>query len=343
MMTMLLNFVPGPAAFDLPPAVTESAHEVDGLYNFVYYFSAVFTVVITGLMLYWVAKHKRKKGDKRVDTPHYPRLEIAWTVLPLIFTVFLFHYGWKAYLKVAMASDDALEIRVRGQKWFWTFTYPNGRSDNSNLYVPVGKQVKFIISASDVLHSLYLPGARAKKDAVPGMYTTLVFLPTELGDTPIYCAEYCGAPAPRADGTDAPATFEGGPLGGHSGMMAMIHVVTQEEYDKLISEGPKKPDGLSDVQWGEKLYKENACISCHTVNGDKATGPTWKGMFGHEAALTPALSGGLAVANVDENYVRESILKPNAKVVAGYNPVMPPYTLSDKQIEAIIEYMKSLK
>lgn len=343
-MTMLLNFfAPGPAAFDLPPAVTDAAHDVDALYNFIYYFGAFFTVTITGLMLYWTVKHKRKKGDKRIDSPHYPRLELVWTILPIIFTVFLFHFGWKAYMKIAIASDDALEIRVRGQKWFWTFTYPNGRSENSNLYLPVGKQVKFVISASDVLHSFYIPGARAKKDAVPGMYTTMVFQPNELGDTPVYCAEYCGAPPPRADGTDAPPTFAGGPLGGHSGMMAMIHVVSQEEYDKLINEGPKLPAGMTEVQWGEKLYKDNACMSCHTVDGTKAAGPSWKGLFGHDVPLSASLSGGLGHVDADENYIRESILKPNAKVVDGFNPIMPPYTLSDKQIDALIAYMKSLK
>lgn len=339
MNTMLLSMLaPAPASFDLPPAVTENAHEVDWAYNFIYYFSVFFTVLITGLMLYWVQKHKRKKGDKRIDTPHYPKLEVAWTVIPLFFVIYLFHIGWKAYIKTAIASPDAMEVRVRGQKWFWTFKYPNGREDNNNLYVPVGKQVKFVISASDVLHSFYIPGARVKKDAVPGMYTTVTFTPTELGDTPVYCAEYCGAPQGNPD----PA-FEGAPRGGHSAMMAMIHVVTQEEFDKLIKEGPKKPDGLTDAQWGEKLYKENACITCHTTNGDKGTGPTWKGMWGHPVSLNAALSGGKGEDTVDENYVRESILKPNAKVVAGYNPVMPPYTLSDKQIEALMEYMKTLQ
>jgi cytochrome c oxidase subunit II len=341
MNTMLLSLAaaaPGPTSFDLPPAVTENAYEVDGIYNFIYWFSVFFTVLITGLMLYWVQKHKRKKGDKRIDTPHYPKLEIAWTVIPAFFVIFLFHIGWKAYIKTAIAGQDAMEVRVRGQKWFWTFKYPNGREENNNLTVPVGKQVKFVISASDVLHSFYIPGARIKRDAVPGMYTTIAFTPTELGDTPVYCAEYCGAPL----GNPEPA-FEGAPRGGHSGMMAMIHVVTQEEFDKMMKEGPKKPDGLTDAQWGEKLYKENACITCHTTNGDKGTGPTWKGMWGHPVALNAALSGGKGEETVDENYVRESILKPNAKVVNGFNPVMPPYTLSDKQIEAIMEFMKTLQ
>jgi cytochrome c oxidase subunit 2 len=333
-----LSLTPPPAAFDLPPAISAESPDVDWLYNMIYYVSIFFTVVITGLMLYWVRKYKRQKGDKRFETPHYPRLEIAWTVIPCFFVVFLFHAGFKAFMKQAIAGQDALEIGVRGQKWFWTFRYPNGREENNHLYVPVGHQVKFVISAADVLHALYVPGARIKKDAVPGMFTTLVFTPNVLGDTPIYCAEYCGAPL----GYPEPA-LDGAPHGGHSAMMAMIHVVSQEEFDKFVKEGPKKPEGISDADWGKKLYKENACITCHTTDGSKGTGPTWKGMYGHNVELNAGLSGGMGSTMADEAYVRESITKPQAKVVMGFNPVMPPYKLSEKQVSAIIEYMKTLQ
>jgi cytochrome c oxidase subunit 2 len=329
---------PAPAAFDLPPAIAQDAADVDWLYNMIYYISVFFTAVITGLMLYWVKIYKRKKGDKRVETPHFPRLEIIWTVIPCFFVIFLFHVGFKAYMKQAIAAQDALEIRVRGQKWFWTFRYPNGREENNHLMLPVGKQVKFVISAQDVLHAFYIPGARVKKDAVPGMYTTMVMTPTVEGDTPVFCAEYCGAPL----GYPEPA-LEGAPHGGHSAMMAIIHVVSQQEFDKFIKEGPKRPEGLTDAQWGAKLYKENACITCHTTDGSKGTGPTWKGMFGKPVELNAGLSGGMGNAMADEAYVHESILKPQAKVVMGFNPVMPPYNLTDKQIDAIIEYMKTLQ
>jgi cytochrome c oxidase subunit 2 len=335
---MKIFLTPPPASFDLPPAISSEAADADWLYNFLWWFSMIFWVVITGLMIYWMYKYKRKPGDKLIATGHYPNLEIAWTVIPIFFIIWLFHVGFKAYVKTAMAADDSMEVRVRGQKWFWTFTYPNGRSENNQLYLPVNKPIKFTISASDVLHSFYIPGARMKKDAVPGMYTTMTFTPTELGDTPVYCAEYCGAP----DTNTAPA-LDGAPLGGHSAMMAWIHIVSQEEFDKMMSEGPKRPDGLTDAQWGAKLYKENACITCHTVDGSKGTGPTWKGMFGQPVALNADLSGGVDSTTVDENYVSESILKPQAKIVKGFAPVMPPYTLSDKQIDAIIEYQKTLK
>lgn len=339
---MIHFFIPQPASFDLPPPITSEAPQIDWIYNLVYYVSVFFTVAITGLMLYWVHKYKRKKGDKRVETPHYPRLEIAWTVIPIIFVAFLFHIGFKAYLGQTMASQDALEIRVRGQKWQWWFTYPNGREAPNELYLPVGKQVKFVISAVDVLHSFYVPGARTKKDAVPGMYTTMVMTPTSLGDTPVFCAEYCGAPR---EGNPEPA-YAGAPHGGHSAMMAMIHVVSQAEFDKRMTEGPSKPEGLTDAQWGAQLYKSNACVTCHSTDGTKGTGPSWKGIFGKPVELNAGLSGGTGSATVDESYVQESIRVPAAKVVAGYAPVMPPYSeqaLSDKQIDAIIAYMKTLE
>lgn len=336
----LFAFSPEPTSFDLPPAISPNVAETDWLYNFIWWFSMVFTVVITGVMLYWGAKYKRKKGDKRIPTGHYPKLETAWTVIPVLFIIWLFHVGFSAYVKTAVASDNALEIRVRGQKWAWTFTYPNGTSVNNDLYLPVGRPVKFVISASDVLHSFYVPGARLKKDAVPGMYTAITFTPTELGDTPVYCAEYCGAP----DTLTEPIKGDNGwvaPAGGHSGMMAMIHVVSQEEYEGHTV--VKKPSDLTEAQWGAQLYKKDACSTCHSIDGTKGTGPTWMHMFGDKVALNATLSGGVGEAVVDENYVRESILQPNAKVVAGFNPVMPPYTLSDVEIDAIIAYQKTLK
>lgn len=346
---MIHFLVPQAAAFDLPPPITSEAPQIDWIYNLIYYVSVFFTVVITGLMLYWVHKYKRKKGDKRIETPHYPRLEILWTVIPIIFVAFLFHIGFKAYLGQTMASQDAIEIRVRGQKWQWWFTYPNGREAPNDLYLPVGKQVKFVISAQDVLHSFYIPGARTKKDAVPGMYTTMVITPTALGDTPVFCAEYCGAPTPKPEvpGSGNPdPSFPGAPRGGHSAMMAMIHVVSQAEYDKRMSEGPSKPEGLTDAQWGAQLYKTSGCTSCHSTTGADGQGPTWKGMFGKPVKLEASLSGGAASATVDEAYVQESIRVPAAKIVAGFRPVMPPYSeqaLSDKQIDAIIAYMKTLE
>lgn len=342
-MSLFGTFAPPPASFDLPPDISTHAQDLDWVYNFIWWFSVIFAVGIYAITIYWCWKYRRRRGVKAEKTGHYPRLEVAWTVLPVFFIIYLFHVGFTSYIKTAIAADDAIEIRVKGQQWLWTFTYPNGRSDPDELYVPIGKPIKFLISSSDVLHSFYIPGARMKKDAVPGMYTLFTFTADELGDYPIYCAEYCGAPAgdpaPRADP-------RGGffPAGGHSGMMAVLHVVTWEKYEAMVSGPPKIPDDCKDKPnaeacWGEKIFAKNACITCHSVDGSKRTGPTWKNMYGE-----PVEINGIGSAKVDDDYVKESILKPQAKIVKGYeNAAMPPYTISDPEIAAIIAYMKTLK
>jgi cytochrome c oxidase subunit 2 len=341
----MILFAPSPASFDLPPAISTDAAQIDTAYNIIWWFSAVFGIGIYAAAIYFIMKYRRKKGVKSEKTAHYPRLELAWTVLPVFFIIYLFHIGFAAFIKSAVAADDAIEIRVKGQKWLWTFTYPSGRSEPDELYVPVGKNVKFVISSSDVLHSLYIPGARIKKDAVPGMYTTMAFTPNVEGDYPIFCAEYCGAPPGNPEPRKDP---RGGffPLGGHSGMMAVLHVVSMDKYESIANAAPKVPDeckakATEDEQkacWGEKLYAKNACLSCHSTDGSPRLGPTWKAMYGHPVVT----SAGEVTA--DDAYLKESILKPQAKIVKGFEAAqMPPYTLSDPELDALIAYMKTLK
>lgn len=305
-----------PESFQLPPQLSTNAAEVDALYNFIYWFSVAFTALITGLMLYFVVKFRRRPGMKASPPGHNTVLEVAWTVLPLVFIVVLFHLGFRAYLHSAVAAEGAMEVRVLAAKWKWDFVYPNGRAEPSELVLPVNRPVKFILSSEDVLHSFYVPGARLKKDAVPGMYTSMAFTPNTVGTMQVFCAEYCGT--------------------SHSGMLATIKVVSQEDFDKFMKEG----DNVEPTaEAGEKLYKKNACNTCHSTDGSKMPGPTWKGIVGREEALVDG-----SKVTVDENYIKESIQKPMAKVVAGFQPVMPPYpNLTDKHIDAIIAYMKTLK
>ncbi len=305
-----------PESFQLPPQLSTNAAEIDGLYNFIYWFSVVFTTAITGAIIYFAVKYRRRPGVKSEPPGHNTILEIVWTVLPLVFIVVLFHLGFRAYLHMAVAPEGAMEVRVLGAKWKWDFVYPNGRAEAADLVLPVNKPVKFIISSEDVLHSFFVPGARLKKDAVPGMYTSMAFTPNTIGTMQIFCAEYCGT--------------------SHSGMLGTIKVVSQDDFDKWMKEGDKV-EPTAEV--GEKLYKKQACNTCHSIDGSKMPGPTWKGMWGREEAMADGVK-----ITVDENYVRESIQKPNAKVVAGFQPVMPTYpNLTEKHIDALIAYMKTLK
>lgn len=307
-----------PDNFQLPEALSTDAARVDDLYMFVYWFSVVFTVAITGTMLYFVWKYRRRPGVKAEPVTHNTTLEVTWTVIPIFFVMALFHMGFKEYAHEALAATNSVEIGVRGQQWSWTFTYPNGKQDASEVTIPVNKPVKFIISSQDVLHSFYVPGARLKKDAVPGMYSSIAFTPNTIGDMQIFCAEYCGKD--------------------HSGMLAKIHVVAQKDYDDFLKKGDRM-DGEPLDAYGARLYKKNACYTCHTTDGSKGNGPTWKDIYGRQETMT---SG--ETLTIDDNYIKESILKPQAKIVNGFTNVqMPPFTLNDEQISGIIAYMKTLK
>ena len=312
----------------MPPSMSVNAPDTDWVYYAIYYFSIFFTVAITGAMLYFVWKYKRKKGDKLTTPTDFTKLEVFWTVAPIFFIVLLFHIGFKEYVKNAVPADGALEIRVHAKQWLWEFEYPNGMKENGKLLVPINRPVKMIMSSEDVIHSFFIPEFRVKKDVVPGMYSNVVFEANKLGNAHVFCAEYCGT--------------------SHSGMLADVKVVTEKEYDDYMKEGPKNPNCLdpnaacpaeSKAKWGEALFVQNACVTCHSRDGSKSPGPTFKGVYGRKEQMA---SG--EIMDIEDNYIKESIRKPQAKIVMGYtNVVMPAFTISDRQIEALTEYLKTIK
>ena len=192
----------------LPRAMSSGAAAYDGLYHFIYWFSVVFTVAVVVALAYLIVKYRRRKGDIPDRTlVDLTKLEILWTVVPLPIVVCLFHLGFKEYVKNAVAADDAIEIRVRAKQWVWDFEYPNGMREVNSVRFPVNTPVKLVMSSDDVIHSFFVPEFRLKKDVVPGMYTTMSFTPTVLGDAHVFCAEYCGTM--------------------HSGMLATVKVVPE--------------------------------------------------------------------------------------------------------------------
>lgn len=310
----------------LPPQLSTYAAEVDWLYYFLYWLSVVFFVAVVGAMLYFVVKYRRREGVAPKPTGHNTPLEVFWTFTPLVLLWFLFAWGFDSYVKAAVAPKDAIDIRVRGAQWNWEFEYPSGATEGNEVWVPVGEPVRLVMSSKDVLHSFFVPAFRVKKDVVPGMYTTMWFEATQTGDVQIYCTEYCGAP-------------EGGGNVGHSAMLGKIRVVTKDEYESHVRSLDSVPDGMSPAEYGEQLYVSNGCNACHKVDGETMQpAPNWVGLWGKQRAFADGTS---AVA--DENYIRTSILQPQAKVVEGYaNVVMPPYALRDFQIDSIIAYIKQL-
>jgi len=304
----------------LPDQVSTIAHEVDSLFYFVYYWVVFFFLIVVVGTFYFSWKYKSK--DKGLTSPldHNNALEITWTILPLLLTMVVFFWGAKTYMKMNIVPYDAMEINVKGQKWFWTFTYKEGFTTSNDLVVPVNKPVKLIMESQDVLHSFYVPDFRVKMDVIPNRYMMLWFEATEVGEYDIFCTEYCGK--------------------SHSEMLGKVKVLSELDYEKWLVEANVVDESIPLVDLGEMIYKKNACYTCHSVNGSNIIGPSFKGVWGSTMKHTDGSS-----VIVDENYILESILEPQKKIVEGYQGVMPSYKgiLRDREIEGVIEYIKSLK
>jgi cytochrome c oxidase subunit II len=333
-----------PATFQLPEQMSTVAPDVDWLYYFIYWLSVVLFVLIVGFMVYWAIKYRERKGHKPEATGHNVPLEIAWTVAPIFLLAFLFHKGFVGYMDMSIAPAGAMDIRVNAKQWGWEFVYPNGGSD-SELHVPVHKPVKMVMGSADVLHSFFIPAMRVKRDVVPGMFTTVWFEATHTGQDDIMCAEYCGGRSKDASGNELPFAQ----MTGHWSMHSMVHVETEEEFTKyLLSIGDKCaaytvkgqvcPNSIL-VEAGQGLYAKKGCVACHTTTGSKLVGPSWKGIFGKEESTDHGM------VKVDEAYIRESILDPQAKIVTGFPPTMPPFRgqINDQEIDELTAYIKSLK
>jgi cytochrome c oxidase subunit 2 len=300
--------------------------EIDGLYNFLFWLSVISSSLIFTVMIYFVVKYRakgREANEVGADGEHHnTALEITWSVAPLFVLIGVFVWGFRGYVDLRTPPKDALEIYVQGQKWKWLFTYTDGQESyvDDSLHVPVDRDVRVIIQSVDVLHSLYIPAFRTKMDAVPGRYSDLWFRATKTGDFPIFCAEYCGT--------------------SHSGMLSHAIVHKPGGYQAWLSKAIEESGNLPPVELGAKLYGQQGCKACHTLDGSALIGPSWKGLFGKQRTFA---DGSTALA--DENYIINSINNPAGQVVEGYAPSMPTYQgkLNDKQLNGIIEYIKTLK
>jgi cytochrome c oxidase subunit 2 len=309
---------PTEPTYQLPGGWSTLSTSVDWLYYFIYWMSVVLFVGIIGAAVYFVWKYERSKHPKAEPTGHNLPLEVGWTVAPVIFLALIFHWGFEQYVSLTSPPADTLDIRVRGRKWSWDFEYPNG-GHSPELHVPVGRAVRLLLSSEDVLHAFFIPVFRVKRDAVPGMYGTLWFRATRTGRAPFYCAEYCGAAG------DTPA--QDGSYAGHFNMRGELTIQTMAEYlafeESLLGPHP----GESNADWGQRLYRENQCFTCHSTDGTRLAGPSWRGLYGRQEHM----SGG-------------ATMDPAARVVDGFQPVMPTYrgTLNNQQIDAIITYIRTL-
>lgn len=309
-------------SFWFPEAVAKGVASVDTLFYFIVAISTVMFVGIVAVMLYFIVKYRRTEDHQEAysQVSHNTPIEIIWTVIPLIICYVIFHWGYKDFIRWSAAPNDAQQIHVTAMKWMWKFEYPSGIKTVADLVVPVNQPVKLIMTSEDVIHSFYVPNFRMKRDMIPNRYTTLWFEAEKVGVYQLFCTEYCGD--------------------GHSMMLGSVKVLSQEDYDAWVKNGGSEGGDLPLDQVGAKLYTSRGCNACHTLDGSTGVGPTWKGLFGSKRAF---VSGASKVA--DEDYLRESIVNPVANVVQGFQPVMPSYgdLLSDREVSALVEYIKTLK
>ncbi|HWR53829.1 MAG TPA: cytochrome c oxidase subunit II [Bryobacteraceae bacterium] len=305
----------------MPSAGSEYAGRVDTLYMFLVWLSVFFFALIAGLLVYSVVKFRRRRaGEVTPNITHNTKLEIVWSVIPTILLVGIFFWAFQTYMDAAVSPADALEIKVTAKKWVWEFEYPNGVRTLNELHLPANKPVKFVMISEDVIHSFFLPTMRVKQDVLPGKYTQLWFEPQEAGVHQLFCTEYCGR--------------------GHSDMLAKVHVEDQKKYEEWLETGGDAGKNMPLAEFGKMLYSSRGCETCHSLDGTRRDGPSFKGVFGHPVPL----SGG-ATVTADENYIRESILLPQSKLVAGFEGIMPTFqgVLREREIQALVEFIKEQK
>jgi cytochrome c oxidase subunit 2 len=297
-----------------PDQASTIASRVDALYFFLIAVSAFFSVLIFGLIFYFAVKYRSRPGIGARQLPNHLGLELFWTAVPFGITMVMFTWGTSLYIRNSVPPRTALNINVVGRQWMWKVQHPEGRREINELHVPVGQPVKLTMASEDVIHSFFIPAFRVKHDVVPGRYSTMWFQATTTGEYHLFCAEYCGVQ--------------------HSGMIGKVVVMEPDEFEKWLEGGTEE----NPVETGAKLFSALNCANCHQA-GAKQRCPHLENQFGKTVALQ---GGGTAI--FDESYIRESIITPNAKIVAGYSPLMPTFRgqVTEEQIIDLIAYIKSL-
>ena len=290
------------------------AHQVDALYIYLLLVSGVMTALIFLAVMLLAIKYRRSKGCVAQQIEGSTLLEITWSIIPLFVMMTFFVWGAVLYFQERTPPADATEVYVVAKQWMWKIEHMEGQREINELHVPTGQNIKLIMTSQDVIHSFYVPAFRIKQDVLPGRYTTLWFKATKPGHYHLFCAEYCGTQ--------------------HSGMGGDIVVMEPQDYAQWMAGGPSAP--LQDT--GKQLFSSLGCATCHRFDV-QGRGPNLQDVYNKPVLLE---DGRTVVA--DENYVRESILNPTAKIVNGFKPVMPTFQgiVSDEQLNALVAYVKSL-
>lgn len=302
---------------DLPLFPTQAstlAPEVDLLYLFLIAVSAFFTILIFFVVLFFAIRYRRGTRADRTEPKEDLRLEITWIVIPFLLTMVMFAWGAKVYFEQRRPPADALDIYVTGKQWMWKFQHMEGRREINELHVPLGRPVRLTMTSVDVIHSFFVPAFRTKMDVLPGRFTTLWFQATKAGRFHLFCSQYCGTL--------------------HSGMVGYIVVQDPVQYQEWLAGESHAPL----AERGEALFNRLGCAGCHR-GADRTRGPRLEGLYGSKVILQ-----GADPVVADEPYIRESILDPRAKIVAGYSPIMPTYQgqIGEEALYELIAYIKSI-
>jgi cytochrome c oxidase subunit 2 len=299
-----------------PQQASVQAGQVDALYFFMVAVTAFFSLLIAALIVLFAVKYRRRDDSEIGEAIHGSlALELLWTIIPLGIVMVMFAWGAKVFFDAYRVPAGAMEVFVVGKQWMWKIQHMDGQREINELHVPVGRPVKLIMGSEDVIHSFFIPAFRVKADVIPGRYNTLWFQATKPGRYHLFCAEYCGTK--------------------HSGMIGSVIAMDPEDFQAWLGGGPVVD---SPVAAGAKLFQDLVCITCHQA-GAQQRGPVLTNLFGSRVEL----QGGSSVI-ADEAYLRESILNPQAKIVAGYLPVMPTFQglVTEEQLLQLIAYVRSL-
>jgi cytochrome c oxidase subunit 2 len=304
------------AIYQLPPAASAEANEIDTLFNAHFFLISFLFSLVVGFMLYTLFAFRRRPDDEEEgDYFHgHTGLEIAWTIVPLGLVVFFGVWAAQMLGDITATVPNEMVVRVIGQQWAWSFEYPElDDMRSTELVVPVNQPIRLEMESLDVLHSFWVPEFRVKQDLVPGQTTTLRVTPDEIGDYKVRCAEICGNQ--------------------HAYMLADVRVLSQADYESWVQENSVDIVGMEPAARGEQWYTQFGCNACHSLDGSVIVGPSWQGLYGHEVTLT---SGETVTA--DEEYIRNSILNPNDQIVEGFAPNVMPQTFASQFADEEAKY-----
>lgn len=299
-----------------PARASAIAGEVDALYSFLLTVSIIMTVLIFAVVFIFAVKYRRRHPDERPAHIHGSmKLEILWSVVPLLVMLVMFAWGTKLYFEDYSYPPNTMDIYVTAKQWMWKVQYPEGQREINEMHLPVGRAVRLTMASEDVIHSFFVPAFRIKRDVVPGHYNTVSFTPTKPGRYHLFCAEYCGTQ--------------------HSGMIGWVTVMDPTEYQAWLAGGPSE----SMASQGEKLFQQYGCSNCHLLD-EQGRCPVLRNVYGSRVQLD---DGRTVIA--DDAYIRESILTPNAKIVYGFHrDIMPTFQgqISEDGLLQLIAFIKSL-